>query len=37
MHVEEEIVADNLIVKVNTKGYKLGDTVIRPAVVQVAN
>ena len=32
-----ENVGENVIVKVFTKGYKLGDTVIRPAVVQVAN
>ena len=37
MHVEDESVGENIIVKVFTKGYKLGDTVIRPAVVQVAN
>ena len=37
MHVEDESVGENVIVKVFTKGYKLGDTVIRPAVVQVAN
>ena len=37
MHVEDENVGENVIVKVFTKGYKLGDTVIRPAVVQVAN
>lgn len=37
MHVEDENVGENVIVKVFTKGCKLGDTVIRPAVVQVAN
>ena len=37
MHVEDESVGENVIVKVFTKGYKIGDTVIRPAVVQVAN
>ncbi|MGN0544769.1 MAG: nucleotide exchange factor GrpE [Acutalibacteraceae bacterium] len=37
MHVEDENVGENVIVKVFTKGYKLDDTVIRPAVVQVAN
>ena len=37
MHTEDENVGENVIVKVFTKGYKLGDTVIRPAVVQVAN
>lgn len=37
MHLEDESLGENVIVKVFTKGYKLGDTVIRPAVVQVAN
>lgn len=30
MHTEDENVGENVIVKVFTKGYKLGDTVIDP-------
>lgn len=37
LHIEDENLGENVIAKVFTKGYKLGDTVIRPAVVQVAN
>lgn len=37
LHIEDESLGENVIAKVFTKGYKLGDTVIRPAVVQVAN
>lgn len=37
MHIEDESVGENIVVKVLQKGYKLGDTVIRPAMVQVAN
>lgn len=37
MHVEDEALGENVIAEVLQKGYKLGDTVIRPAMVKVAN
>ena len=37
MHVEDETLGENVIAEVLQKGYKLGDTVIRPAMVKVAN
>lgn len=37
MHVEDENLGENVIAQVLQKGYKLGDTVIRTAMVQVAN
>ncbi len=37
MHVDDESKAENEIVAVLQKGYMLGDTVIRPAMVTVAN
>ncbi|MBE6780501.1 MAG: nucleotide exchange factor GrpE [Ruminococcaceae bacterium] len=37
MHIEDENVAENTITQVLQKGYKIGSTVIRPAMVQVAN
>lgn len=37
MHVEDDSFAENTISQVLQQGYKLGDTVIRPAMVQVAN
>lgn len=37
MHIEDENLGENVIVQVLQKGYKLGDTVIRTAMVQVAN
>ncbi len=37
MHVEDENFGENVIVEVLQKGYKTGDTVIRPAMVKVAN
>ena len=37
MHTEEEGVEDNTITQVFQKGFKLGDKVIRFAMVQVAN
>lgn len=36
-HVEDENSGENVIVKVFQKGYKIGDRVIRHAMVQVAN
>ncbi|MDD4699229.1 MAG: nucleotide exchange factor GrpE [Oscillospiraceae bacterium] len=37
MHIEDENLPQNSIAQVLQKGYKIGDTVIRPAMVQVAN
>ena len=37
MHIEDESLAENSIAAVLQQGYKIGDTVIRPAMVQVAN
>ncbi len=37
MHVEDENAGENEIVDVFMKGYKLGDKIIRPATVKVAN
>lgn len=37
MHIEDETQGENVIVEVLQKGYKLGDTVIRAAMVKVAN
>lgn len=37
MHIEDEALGENVIAEVLQKGYKIGDTVIRPAMVKVAN
>ncbi len=37
MHVEDESLGENVIAEVLQKGYKIGDTVIRTAMVKVAN
>lgn len=37
MHVEDENQPENCVVEVLQKGYKLNDTVLRPAMVKVAN
>ncbi len=37
MHIEDEAFGENEIAEVLQKGYKLGDTVLRPAMVKVAN
>ena len=37
MHVEDENLGENVIAEVLQQGYKIGDTVIRAAMVQVAN
>ena len=37
MHVEDENFAENTICEVFQKGYKMGDRVIRFAMVKVAN
>ena len=36
MHIEDEALGENVIAEVLQKGYKIGDTVIRPAMVKVA-
>ncbi len=37
MHIEDESYEENVITDVLQKGYKIGDTVIRAAMVKVAN
>lgn len=37
MHIEDENLGENVIAEVLQKGYKTGDTVIRVAMVKVAN
>ena len=37
MHVEDEAFGENTIAEVLQQGYKIGDTVIRAAMVKVAN
>ena len=37
MHVEDENLGENAVAAVFSKGYRLGDKLIRPATVQVAN
>ncbi len=37
MHVEDETLGENVIADVFNKGYRLGDRIIRHAVVKVAN
>ena len=37
MHIESEDLGENVIAQVFSKGYKVGEKVIRPATVQVAN
>ena len=37
MHVEDENFGENTVSQILQKGYKFGDTVVRPAMVQVAN
>ena len=37
MHVEDENLEENVITDVFQKGYKIGDKVIRPAMVKTAN
>ena len=37
MHTEEEGVAENTITQVFQKGFKLGEKIVRFAMVQVAN
>lgn len=37
MHIEDETLGEGVIAEVLQQGYRLGDTVIRPAMVKVAN
>ena len=37
MHIEDGELGENVIAEVLQQGYRLGDTVIRPAMVKVAN
>lgn len=37
MHIEDEALGENVIAEVLQQGYRLGETVIRPAMVKVAN
>lgn len=37
MHVEDESFPENTVAQVLQKGYKYGETVLRPAMVKVAN
>lgn len=37
MHTEDEALGENVIAQVFSKGYRLGDRILRPAMVQVAN
>ena len=37
MHIEDDSLGENVIAQVFSKGYKIGDKVLRPAMVQVAN
>ncbi len=37
MHIEDEKCDENVVVEVFQKGYRLGDRVIRPSMVKVAN
>ncbi len=37
MHIEDENLGENIIAEVLQQGYKIGDTVVRPAMVKVAN
>ena len=37
MHIEDENEKENTVVDVFSKGYRLGDRILRPAMVKVAN
>lgn len=37
MHVDDENLGENVLAQVFSKGYKIGDKVLRPAMVKVAN
>ena len=37
MHIEDDTLGENVLAQVFSKGYKLGEKVLRPAMVKVAN
>ena len=37
MHIEDDSLGENIVSKVFQKGYKIGDTVVRHAMVETAN
>ncbi len=37
MHIDDEALGENVLAQVFSKGYKIGDKVLRPAMVKVAN
>ena len=37
MHIDDEAFGENVLAQVFSKGYKIGDKVLRPAMVKVAN
>ena len=37
MHIDDETMGENVIAQVFSKGYKIGEKVLRPAMVKVAN
>ena len=37
MHIEDDELEENVIAEVFSKGYKLGERILRPAIVKVAN
>ena len=37
MHIEDDAFGENEVAEVLQAGYKLGETVLRPAMVKVAN
>ena len=37
MHIEDEALGENVLAQVFSKGYRLGEKVLRPAMVKVAN
>ena len=37
MHIDDESLGENVIAQVFSKGYKIGEKVLRPAMVKVAN
>ena len=37
MHIDDESLGENVLAQVFSKGYKLGEKVLRPAMVKVAN
>jgi len=37
MHIEDETLGENVVAQVLQKGYRIGERVVRYAMVQVAN